>query len=47
VPFVDRIEFTMFSEDQPMWLEFNSGNLGYTEVPDDYSPKHSTVPRAR
>ncbi|MCA9302678.1 MAG: hypothetical protein KC996_01000 [Phycisphaerales bacterium] len=36
VPFVDRVEFTMFVEDQPMWLEFNKGNLGYTQVPEDY-----------
>jgi len=36
VPFVDRIEFTMFIEDQPMWLEFNADNLGYTQVPEDY-----------
>lgn len=36
VPFVDRIEFTMYPEDQPMWLEFEQGNLGYTQVPDDY-----------
>jgi len=39
VPFVDRIEFTMFSEDQPMWLEFNTGNLGYTQVPEEYFTK--------
>lgn len=36
VPFVDRIEFTMFIQDQPMWLEFEQGNLGYTQVPEDY-----------
>jgi peptide/nickel transport system substrate-binding protein len=36
VPFVDRIEFTMFVEPQPMWLEFSKGNLGYTQVPDAY-----------
>jgi len=36
VPFVDRIEFTMFVEDQPMWLEFSKGKLGYTQVPEDY-----------
>jgi oligopeptide transport system substrate-binding protein len=36
VPFVDRVEFTMFIEDQPMWLEFNAGNLGYSQVPEDY-----------
>ena len=35
-PFVDVIEFTMFPEDQPMWLEFNAGNLGYIQVPDQY-----------
>lgn len=39
VPFVDRIEFTMFTQDQPMWLEFNSGNLGYIEVPGEYFEK--------
>lgn len=36
VPFVDRIEFTMFVEDQPMWLQFSKGELGYSEVPEDY-----------
>lgn len=36
VPFVDRIEFTMYVQDQPMWLEFNQGNLGYIQVPEDY-----------
>ncbi|MDF1808619.1 MAG: ABC transporter substrate-binding protein [Phycisphaerales bacterium] len=36
VPFVDRIEFTMFVEDQPMWLEFSKGKLGYSQVPEEY-----------
>ena len=36
VPFADRIEFTMFAQDQPMWLQFSSGNIGYTQVPDEY-----------
>lgn len=36
VPFVDRVEFTMFVEDQPMWLEFSKGKLGYSQVPEDY-----------
>lgn len=36
VPFVDRLEFTMYVQDQPMWLEFNQGNIGYTQVPEDY-----------
>lgn len=35
-PFVDRIEFTMYVEDQPMWLQFEAGNLAYTEVPAEY-----------
>ncbi|MCE2653706.1 MAG: ABC transporter substrate-binding protein [Planctomycetaceae bacterium] len=36
VPLVDRMEFTMFVQDQPMWLEFNAGKLGYIEVPNDF-----------
>lgn len=36
VPFVDRMEFTMYVQDQPMWLQFNAGTLGYTEVPNEY-----------
>jgi ABC-type transport system substrate-binding protein len=36
VPIADRLEFTMFVEDQPMWLQFDLGKLGYTEVPEDY-----------
>lgn len=36
VPFVDRMEFTMFVEDQPMWLQFDAANIGYIEVPADY-----------
>lgn len=36
VPFVDRMEFTMFVEDQPMWLQFDAGNIGYVEVPAEY-----------
>lgn len=35
-PFVDRLEFTMFVEDQPMWLEFDLGKLGLAQVPDPY-----------
>lgn len=33
VPFVDRIEFSFYVEDQPMWLEFRQGKLGYVELP--------------
>lgn len=39
VPFVDRLEFTMYVEDQPMWLQFELGNLAYTEVPAEYFEK--------
>lgn len=39
VPFVDRIEFTMFIEDQPMWLTFNQNSIAYTEVPAEYFEK--------
>jgi oligopeptide transport system substrate-binding protein len=36
IPFVDRMEFTMYVQDQPMWLQFQAGNLGYIEVPNEY-----------
>lgn len=36
VPFVDRLEFTMFPQDQPMWLRFREGRVGYIQVPDPF-----------
>ncbi len=36
VPFVDRIEFTMYPQDQPMFLQFRAGRLGYSELPDEF-----------
>lgn len=36
VPFVDRMEFTMYAQEQPMWLQFQAGRLGFTEVPAEY-----------
>ncbi|HED64958.1 MAG TPA: hypothetical protein ENJ09_05310 [Planctomycetes bacterium] len=33
LPFVDRVEITMFVQENPMWLEFLSGKLDYTQVP--------------
>ncbi|MGE3163546.1 MAG: ABC transporter substrate-binding protein [Planctomycetota bacterium] len=33
LPIVDRVEISMFVEDQPMWLEFMAGRIGYTQVP--------------
>ncbi len=35
LPIADRIEFTMFVEDSPMWLKFLEGRIGYTEVPSE------------
>lgn len=34
VPFVDRIEFTFYVQENPMWLEFKAGNLDFTTVPE-------------
>ncbi|MCW5776839.1 MAG: hypothetical protein KIS87_10405 [Phycisphaeraceae bacterium] len=36
LPIADRIEFTMYVPDQPVWLEFQQGTLGYIELPFDY-----------
>ncbi len=33
LPLVDRVEVTMFTEDNPMWLEFMSGNLDWAQIP--------------
>jgi len=33
IPFVDRVEMTMFVVENPMWLEFKAGKLDYTQVP--------------
>lgn len=33
LPFLDRLEITFYIQDPPMWLDFNSGNLAYTQVP--------------
>jgi len=39
VPFLDRLEMTMYVQDQPMWLRFDEGTLGYTQVPAEYFEK--------
>lgn len=36
VPFVDRLEWSMFVQEQPMWLQFQRGQMGYTQVPAEY-----------
>lgn len=33
IPFLDRLEMTMYVQDNPMWLRFKEGELGYTQVP--------------
>ncbi len=39
LPIVDEVRFTMFVEDQPMWLQFESREIGYTQVPAEYFPQ--------
>ena len=38
VPIIDRVEFTFYKSDQPMWLRFEEGTLGYTQVPAENYP---------
>ncbi len=33
LPILDEIQVVFFKEDQPMWLQFRSGKLDYTQVP--------------
>ena len=33
LPIIDRVEIKMYVEDQPMWLKFQAGEIGYTQVP--------------
>jgi len=33
LPIIDRVEYTFYKKDQPMWLRFEEGTLGYTQVP--------------
>lgn len=36
IPIVDRVEVSFWVQEQPMWLDFNSGKLDYTQVPSEY-----------
>ncbi len=36
LPLVDRVEITFYVPDPPMWLDFQSGKIGYTQVPAEY-----------
>ncbi len=39
IPMVDRVEFAMYVEDNPLWLDFENGKLGYIELPFDFFEK--------
>ncbi len=36
LPLADRIEITFYVPDAAMWLDFQNGKLGYTQVPSEY-----------
>ncbi|MFT5525124.1 MAG: oligopeptide transport system substrate-binding protein [Pirellulaceae bacterium] len=36
LPICDRIEFTFYVEDQPMWLKFRTREIDYTTVPAEF-----------
>jgi oligopeptide transport system substrate-binding protein len=36
LPIADRVEIRMFVQDQPMWLKFRTGQIDFTQVPDEY-----------
>jgi oligopeptide transport system substrate-binding protein len=39
IPFVDRVEITFYVQDQPMWLDFDSRKIDFTQVPAEYFDK--------
>jgi ABC-type transport system substrate-binding protein len=39
LPICDRIEFTYYVEDQPMWLKFRNREIDYTTVPAELLPE--------
>ena len=36
LPIVDRVEVTFYVKDEPMWLDFMAGKIGFTQVPAEY-----------
>lgn len=36
IPMLDRIEVSFWVKEEPMWLDFNSGKLDFTQVPSEY-----------
>ncbi|MFN3967142.1 MAG: ABC transporter substrate-binding protein, partial [Endomicrobiia bacterium] len=52
IPFIDKVEFHIFLEDQPMWLNFLKGNIDRSGIPkDNYSsaitPTKELVPELK
>jgi ABC-type transport system substrate-binding protein len=50
VPFIDRVEFQIFLEDQPMWLNFLKGRIDRSGIPKDnfssaITPTKELVPK--
>lgn len=39
LPMVDRVEITFYVPDPAMWLDFEQGKLGFTQVPAEYFDK--------
>ncbi len=39
LPIADRLEYTFYIEDQPLWLEFRQNKLGLIQVPAPYFPE--------
>ncbi|MEQ9095004.1 hypothetical protein AY599_11450 [Leptolyngbya valderiana BDU 20041] len=39
IPMVDRLEFAMYVENNPLWLDFENEKLGYIELPYDFFEK--------
>lgn len=39
IPMVDRLEFSMYVEANPLWLNFENGTLGYIELPFEFFEK--------
>lgn len=36
IPFIDALEFIMYVPDPPMWLDFETGKIAFTQVPAEY-----------
>lgn len=43
LPLADRVEVTFYVYDPPMWLDFESGKIDFTQVPSEYFEKAFVV----